>query len=66
MLPPEIWPPSGLRIRAGTLELRPMDEQVISDAVRAVSRVDDVFADPTGPEVFHGSVRRSIPTLRFT
>lgn len=29
-----------------------MDEQAISDAVRAVSRVDDVFADPTGPEVF--------------
>lgn len=29
-----------------------MDEHAISDAVRAVSRVDDVFADPTGPEVF--------------
>lgn len=29
-----------------------MDEQAISDAVRAVSRVDDVFTDPTGPEVF--------------
>lgn len=29
-----------------------MDEQAISDAVRGVSRVDDVFADPTGPEVF--------------
>lgn len=29
-----------------------MDEQAISDAVRAVSRVDDVFADPTSPEVF--------------
>ncbi|QRQ64435.1 MULTISPECIES: GNAT family N-acetyltransferase [Corynebacterium] len=29
-----------------------MDEQAISDAVRAVSRVDDVFADPAGPEVF--------------
>ncbi len=29
-----------------------MDEQAISDAVRAVSRVDDVFADPTGLEVF--------------
>ena len=29
-----------------------MDEQAISDAIRAVSRVDDVFADPASPEVF--------------
>lgn len=29
-----------------------MDEQAISDAVHAVSRVDDVFADPSGPDVF--------------